>query len=188
MIESDKLGAEIAAITHGHPLGYIPAAVLTHIVHAAVYRDREDADTLKSIVLDAMNTVSDIFAGNEYLPELRMLIDKAVGLSENSSSDIENIEVLGEGWVAEETLAIAVYCSLRYCGDFSKGIIAAVNHGGDSDSTGVVTGNILGAWLGYNGIEEKWKRNLELKRTILEITDDLCDSCCIDDTEWMRRY
>jgi len=27
-------------------------------------------------------------------------------------------------------------------------IIAAVNHGDDSDSTGAVTRNILGAWLG----------------------------------------
>lgn len=184
--EPDKLGAEIAAITHGHPLGYIPAAALAHIVHAAAYRDGEC--TLKGIVLDAMNAVSDMFAGNEYLPELGALIDKAVSLSENSRSDIENIGTLGEGWVAEETLAIAVYCSLRYCGDFSKGIIAAVNHSGDSDSTGAVTGNILGAWLGCDKMEEKWKYNLELKRTILEIADDLCGSCCGEDTEWMRKY
>ncbi|MCD7715852.1 MAG: ADP-ribosylglycohydrolase family protein [Lachnospiraceae bacterium] len=70
-----------------------------------------------------------------------------------------NIRQLGEGG-AEETLAIAVYCSLRYENDFSKGVIAAVNHNGDSDSTDAVTGNILGAWLGYDVIEEKWKRNM----------------------------
>lgn len=188
LIEPDILGAEVAAITHGHPLGYIPAAVLAHITHTAAYRNDESADTLKNIVLDAMNAVSDIFAGDTYLRELRDLIDKAVSLSENSRSDIENIRTLGEGWVAEETLAIAVYCSLRYCRNFSNGIIAAVNHDGDSDSTGAVTGNILGAWLGYNKIEEKWKRNLELKRTILEIADDLCDGCCIEDAEWRRKY
>ena len=187
-MESAKLGAETAAITHGHPLGYIPAAVLAYIVHAAVYRDETCVVTLKSIVLDAMNVMSDIFAEAVYLPELRALIDKAVSLSENSRSDIENIQALGEGWIAEETLAIAVYCSLRYCTDFSKGIIAAVNHSGDSDSTGAVTGNILGAWLGYDLIEEKWKRNLELKRTILEIADDLYDGCRVDDEVWMRKY
>ena len=55
--------------------------------------------------------------------------------------------------MAEETLAIAIYCSLKYQNDFSKGIIAAVNHSGDSDSTGAVTGNILGALLGFDAIE-----------------------------------
>ncbi|MGM9936948.1 MAG: ADP-ribosylglycohydrolase family protein [Candidatus Ornithomonoglobus sp.] len=187
-MESAKLGAEIAAITHGHPLGYIPAAVLAYTVHAAAYRDEASVVTLKSIVLDAVNVVSGIFAEAVYLPKLRELIDKAVSLSENSRTDIENIQTLGEGWIAEETLAIAVYCSLRYCGDFSNGIIAAVNHSGDSDSTGAVTGNILGAWLGYNKIEEKWKRNLELKRTLLEIADDLCDGCCTEDEKWIRKY
>lgn len=69
-------------------------------------------------------------------------------------------------------LAIAIYCSLRYKDDFSSGIIAAVNHDGDSDSTGAITGNILGALVGYDAIEEKWKQNLELADIILEMADD----------------
>ena len=47
----------------------------------------------------------------------------------------------GEGWVAEETLGIAIYCALRHQDDFSAGVIAAVNHKGDSDSTGAVAAN-----------------------------------------------
>ena len=66
-----------------------------------------------------------------------------------------------------------MYCSLRYQNDFSKGIIAAVNHNGDSDSTGAVTGNILGALYGYDAIENKWKDNLELIDVIMKVSDDL---------------
>ena len=66
--------------------------------------------------------------------------------------DLDNIHELGEGWVAEETLGISLYCALRHQDDFSAGVIAAVNHSGDSDSTGAVTGNILGALLGYAAI------------------------------------
>ena len=58
--------------------------------------------------------------------------------------------------------------------DSSVGIIASVNHNGDSDSTGAVTENILGAIAGYEAIEEKWKQNLELSDVILKIADDLC--------------
>ena len=68
-----------------------------------------------------------------------------MALADRGGGDRENIRALGEGWVAEETLGIAIYCALRYEKNFSGGIIAAVNHDGDSDSTGAVTGNILGA-------------------------------------------
>lgn len=67
-------------------------------------------------------------------------------------------------------------------------------HKGDSDSTGAVTGNILGAQLGYNVIDEKWKKNLELHDVILEMADDLCHGCQMDeysyyeDPDWTRKY
>ena len=114
-----------------------------------------------------------IFEEDPHLPKLVEVIDRAVELSENNLSDLDNIHQLGEGWVAEETLGISLYCALRHQDDFSAGIIAAVNHNGDSDSTGAVTGNILGALLGYAAIDEKWKKNLELADVILEMADDL---------------
>ncbi|MBR3024535.1 MAG: ADP-ribosylglycohydrolase family protein [Oscillospiraceae bacterium] len=45
---------------------------------------------------------------------------------------------------------------------------------GDSDSTGAVCGNILGAYLGYDAIPQKYKDNLELHDLILQLSDDLC--------------
>lgn len=192
--ELDMEGAKIAALTHGHPLGYIPAAVLTHIINVGVYGGCTIGNTLEDAVREALQVASELFEEERYLNKLNKLIDKAISFSKNNVKDSENIRKLGEGWVAEETLAIAVYCSLRYCSDFSKGIIAAVNHSGDSDSTGAVTGNILGAWLGYEAIEDKWKHNLELKEIILEMADDLCHGCqlseysCYTDPVWESKY
>ena len=104
----------------------------------------------------------------------RFLYSFAIELSENKEDDLDNIHKLGEGWVAEKTMGISLYCALKYQNDFSAGVIASVNHNGDSDSTGAVTGNILGAWIGYEAIENKWKDNLELLDVILELADDLC--------------
>ena len=53
-------------------------------------------------------------------------------------------------------------------------MIAAVNHDGDSDSTGAVCGNILGAALGMVEIPDKFIENLELKKVIIKMADDLC--------------
>lgn len=195
-----KLGAKAAAVTHGHPLGYLPAAALVYIINRVVYgtskyRNMDDglAD-LYGIVLESCYELQRIFGNSAYLENMTELIRKAVDLSGNDKDDLENIHELGEGWVAEEALAIAVYCSLRYRNDFSKAIIAAVNHKGDSDSTGAITGNIMGAMIGYEKIPEKWKRNLELRNTILTLADDLCDDCQMNeyssytDRAWIEKY
>ena len=70
-------------------------------------------------------------------------------------------------------MGISLYCALRYQDDFSAGIIASVNHRGDSDSTGAVTGNILGAAIGYEAIPRFFLDDLELHDVILHMVDDL---------------
>ena len=170
------------------------AAVLVHVINRIVFPPEGKAMSLKQIVLEARDTVSAIFEGEPHLRELVDIIDRAVMLSENDADDLDNIHQLGEGWVAEETLGISLYCALRHQDDFSTGVIAAVNHSGDSDSTGAVTGNILGALLGYNAIADQWKHNLELSDVILEMADDLCHGCQMseyshyDDPEWASKY
>ena len=188
----DWEAAQIAAITHGHSLGYMPAAVVSHIITRILTSDSQV--NLKEIVLDAREAMKEIFAGDENLDKLVRIIDLAVSLSENYRDDLKNIHALGEGWVAEETLGISLYCALKYQEDFSAGIIASVNHKGDSDSTGAVTGNILGALVGYEAIEEKWKQDLELSDVILEMADDLYQGCLMaargydSDPVWMTKY
>lgn len=189
----DMTGAKMSAITHGHSLGYMPSAVLTHILNRIVYPNN-DRLSLCEIILEACDTVKNLFKDDVHVDELITIIYKAIDLSKNESDDLENIKQLGEGWVAEETLAIAIYCSLKYQNDFSKGIIAAVNHSGDSDSTGAVTGNILGALVGYSNIEDKWKNNLEIRDVIAEMSEDLCYGCHMSeysdyyDKDWARKY
>ena len=189
----DLEGAQLAAITHGHSLGYLPAAVLTHIVHRLAFQENGKMP-LKDIVTEAIETSEKVFAGDKHLEAHSALIRLAVELSENGEGDLANIHRLGEGWVADEALAIALYCALRYQDDFSAGLIASVNHHGDSDSTGAIAGNILGALHGWEAMDEKWKTNLELVDEILEISDDLFRLCRVNehrpfrDPDWIGKY
>lgn len=181
--------AQVAAFTHGHPLGYMSASVLAQLIHGIV----RDCLDLKGALNGALDEVVSLFAGNRYLGELLQIVSRAVELTGNDRPDRDNIRELGEGWVAEEALAISLYCALRHVDSFSDGIIAAVNHGGDSDSTGAITGNILGALVGYGAISGKWKRNLELAEVIREISDDLDHGCVLIDDyscgeEWEEKY
>ncbi|MBR6707007.1 MAG: ADP-ribosylglycohydrolase family protein [Clostridia bacterium] len=191
----DKDGAEIAAITHGHPLGWLPAAVMTHMIGVGVYGDGRKS--IRAAADEAWETVRNIYGGgvSDYnLDAMEKLIVKAEKLSAAEGNDVDQIRSIGEGWTGDEALAIALYCCLRYPDDFTRAITAAVNHSGDSDSTGAVAGNILGAFIGEEAIGEKWKADLEMLPVIMEMADDLCYGCVMVegedymDEDWVRKY
>jgi ADP-ribosylglycohydrolase len=54
-------------------------------------------------------------------------------------------------------------------------LILAVNHDGDSDSTGAICGNILGASYGLEAIPEEWANQVELKELIADTASRLYD-------------
>ena len=87
-----------------------------------------------------------------------------------------------------------VYCALKYSGNIDKTLIAAVNHNGDSESTGAITGNIIGAQVGLSGIPAKYTEKLELRDLIIEVADDLWHDCRISeygserDPVWEQKY
>lgn len=92
-------------------------------------------------------------------------------------------------------MAIAVFCAVRYQNDFAKAIRTAVNHKGDSDSTGAICGNILGAWLGREAVESSFDISyLELANVVIELADDLYRSVEPglpkpgEDAEWDKKY
>lgn len=159
-----RIACECAALTHGHPSGYLSAGVLAHIIACII----EGLD-IEEAVKDALK-VLETYDGNE---ECSIAIRKAVELVNGSEEPDTAIKLLGEGWVGEEAIAISIYCALKYKGNFKKALCAAVNHDGDSDTTGAITGNILGAYLGIDGIPGEWIAKVELADVIMQIADDL---------------
>lgn len=186
--------ANAAALTHGHPLGYIPAAALGMMVNRAAFGGCSYGDGLYGILREANERLRHMFGDEPEVAAMEALLEQAVQLSRNHASDTENIPLLGEGWVAEEALAIAVYCCLRHPDDLDAALLAAVNHSGDSDSTGAIAGNLLGAWLGVEAIHPRWLDDLELLDVLEETALDLCDHCRIDRTHgylpqrWLEKY
>ncbi len=145
-----------------------------------------DGVTVQEAVDDSINAIKRLYPESEYLNDLLTLIEKAITLSKEKWDDLDAIHQLGQGWVAEETLAISIFCALKYTHDFEKAMIAAVNHGGDSDSTGSVTGNIVGAYLGIEGIPQRFIDRLEMRSIIEEIADDLFYDCKLSEYNFYR--
>lgn len=209
VFEMDEAGAEVAAVTHKHPLAFLPAAMLTHLIFRVLSMEEAEVKaSITNIALETIEALGYIYKG-EYEEHKRILTNltlTALSLAANDKSDADNIRLLGEGWTGEEAWAIALYCAVRHIDSIEDALIAAVNHDGDSDSTGAICGNIMGAIYGYEAIKRMnlfcpqghdFEQTLELSNIILALADDLYTSCIIDeyspiDTpekhQWYMRY
>ena len=163
--------AQMAAVTHGNPLGWLPAAALALMVRGMAFTDLP----LRRLAQRAMDTLRSEFGAFPQTEELCTLLSRALELAGQGGRDLANIHALGEGWVGDEALAIALYCAVRHEANLSACLIAAVNHRGDSDSTGAVAGNLLGARVGFAAMDDRWKKDLELLPQILELADRLSE-------------
>jgi ADP-ribosylglycohydrolase len=158
-----RTGCELAAITHGHPTGWLAAGYLAQLV--------AELAAGKDLPYAARAALGALEAGNESA-ETRLAAVSALELAEEGGLSPEKVESHGGGWVAEEALAIGLYCAL-VARDFEHGVLLAVNHGGDSDSTGAIAGNLLGLVHGEKGIPRRWLERLELREVIERVADDL---------------
>ena len=202
-----QAGAHIAKVTHLHPLGYLPAALMTLLISRIVPLAPEEVkDSITNIVKDGigiMMKMEDPIEDKEFLKKLTLT---AVQLAQSDINDADAIQQLGEGWTADEAWAISLYCAIRHIDNMQEAIIAAVNHDGDSDSTGAITGNIMGAIYGYESIKKErmfcpedkdFENTIELANIILALADDLYTGCIISEydsietlekKQWYARY
>ena len=161
------MGADFAAITHGHPSGYLAAGAFATMT-AELFAGHSLADAVDAARAELQATPG----GDETL----RAIDTAVALATSGTAPTpEAVASLGEGWVAEEALAIGVYCAL-VAPDLRAGLLLAVNHGGDSDSTGSIAGNLLGAMRGVGALPIDWLDALELADVIEQVGEDLASA------------
>ncbi|MEU6552031.1 ADP-ribosylglycohydrolase family protein [Streptomyces sp. NPDC046915] len=161
------LAARCAQMTHGHPTGYYAAGALAAIVSHIVAGDSVEGAVLRTLRLLARHP------GHE---ETTAALTRALDLAADGDGTPEKVERLGAGWIAEEALAIGVYSALA-APRVEDALLLAVNHSGDSDSTGSVCGNILGARYGDHGLPHAWVEQVEGRDRIAALADGLAAEC-----------
>jgi ADP-ribosylglycohydrolase len=111
---------------------------------------------------------------NEYPGSERIqgLVDRALDLAESNPGDSTALMSLGGAWAGDEALALSVYAALSFPDDLEAAMIFAVNHTGDSDSTGAIVGNLLGAIHGPNAIPARWTDEVELREVVETMAAD----------------
>ena len=158
-----EMGKELSWLTHGHPSGYIAGGAL-----AAIIWGLARGNTLNKAIDDALELVeTDLDSA-----ECSKAIIRARALVTTNIAPKDAVKQLGEGWVAEEALAISLYAALKMP-NIMDAISLAVSHGGDSDSTGSITGNLVGLLHGAAGFPNHLLVDLELREVITHVAEDL---------------
>ena len=181
--DGDKLycnmcAAEAARITHKHPLGFIPSAILNDILMQILEDSgrRRIEEYVEEALLRLHEIVSQEDEGKKYgelwpdeIRKQKRLLKKALDLAATDIEDYYAIESIGGGWTGHEALAIAIYSAAKHRDSFEDAVVSCVNHSGDSDSTGAICGNIMGCLLGRNAIPAYYTEKLELLGVIEEM-------------------
>jgi len=135
--------------THGHLTGDAACIGAAYLVKLAL--DGVKPEEMIPALLNFTSGISDEF-------------DKAI-LKVNECIDWkdeeEALKSLGEGWIGEEAVALALYCFLKYPDDYKKAVLRGANTDGDSDSIACIAGSISGAFLGIKAIPQEWVKNIE---------------------------
>lgn len=187
LAKTARMACDAARMTHKHPLGWISAGEFAVVIQSLLELGEESY----KVCLEDPNNLGDMLAScslavmaylktdvdDSKIKDLYMDfadgVSNALHLAGTDIKEADAIRQIGEGWTGEEAYYIAIYAMFKHLRNPEQAIIAAVNHSGDSDSTGAVTGNLVGALHGYDALPDHFKRNLELHDVILKMADDL---------------
>ncbi|TCJ99703.1 ADP-ribosylglycohydrolase family protein [Nocardia alba] len=195
-----ELGCDAAALTHGHPSGWLPAGTLS----ALVYQLTRGAD-----MATALSRARAELANYPEHEETSAALNAAHRLAarierERRYPTAEDVESLGQGWIGPEALSIAVFATLAAAGlggshhDIVRtGLLLSVNHSGDSDATGSIAGSLLGARYGHPALPRTWARSVDARPILELLADGYCtefglappsDSFGVPPSDWWNRY
>lgn len=130
--------AEAARITHKHPLGFFPSAVLNRILMCIMTGLVNDGKQLAAVVEGSITALSGIKSETDggktygelwprHVAKQQDIVKKAIELAHSDTPDVAAIESIGGGWTGHEALAIAIYSALKHSHSFEDAVAGAVS-------------------------------------------------------------
>ncbi len=92
---------------------------------------------------------------------------KVIDIQQQRYQDKEIDEIHGTGYVID-SLEASLWC-FNQSHSFSEAVLLAANLGDDADTTAAITGQIAGAYYGFDNIPKHWVKKLSMKQDIIEL-------------------
>ena len=155
-----EVASAVSLITHGHPCA-TAGSVATAARMSMALNGMEPRERVESL-WDLVSSISSEFVS---------VVRRVPGLLDQEP-DRARVE-LGEGWVAEEAVAPALYCFLRKPDGFSSTVLTGANSEGDSDSIACLAGAISGAYNGRETLPARWRQQVEDAPDVRAVAEEL---------------
>ncbi|TBL29203.1 ADP-ribosylglycohydrolase family protein [Verrucosispora sp. SN26_14.1] len=167
-----------AGLTHGHPTGLaaseltayavwllVDGAALAELPGRLTVRAHEQREVYRGDWLGDLWQRPGVRTPQEFIARgwdecLRVLarLDAALAGPDDGG---DPCRWTGEGWVAEEALATALYCAVRHADDPVGALTRGARTAGDSDSIAALAGAFVGAAVGAAAWPADWAGRIE---------------------------
>lgn len=188
--ERFKFISEVSSITHRHPRSVLGCILLIEYARNLQYDN--PLKSLQGLSRNMKNELNNYPELKQQMVHYKRLFD---GLPPSDyealvKSDQEKFKLLdhtdatmpliasakvddikSSGYVVD-TLEASIWCLIN-SNSYEEAVLMAVNLGGDTDTTGAVTGALAGIYYGYDAIPKKWIDQLARKDDIVALADRL---------------
>lgn len=136
-----------SALTHAHPRSISACMVYNHIIRVLLNDDAcPQSNDIVWAIIDALK---------DDAPKHKLVEKELFDSILPKLKDHITFDHLKSGGYVIDTLTASLWCAW-HCDSFEQAVLQAVNLGEDTDTTGCVTGGLVGAYYGYDAIPEKW--------------------------------
>lgn len=94
MIVKVAVASEVAALTHGHELGWFSSGMTAYIMNHVAYAKVTGEEATRS----SIRFVKEHYSDRKHSKKLISIVKCVLLLVKTISEDVENIRSLGEGW------------------------------------------------------------------------------------------
>jgi ADP-ribosylglycohydrolase len=149
--------------THGHPTADAASIGAAYLVKLAL-----DGIETKDMIPQLLKFTSGI---SSEFDQAILKINTCIKWDEEEQA----LDYLGEGWVGEEAVTLALYCFMKYPDNYKRTVTRAANTNGDSDSIACIAGSISGAYLGIDAIPAEWVCKIEKAQYLTNLSVRLAE-------------
>lgn len=141
---------EVSSITHAHL-----RSVLSCFIYNEYCIELLKGKTPENAYAKMQKTVNDFISKKEFNPSEIKLFDRIL---KQNIYELKKAEVNSMGYVLD-SLESSFWCFLT-TDNYKDAVLKAVNLGGDTDTTGAITGAIAGLHYGFDAIPKTWVERL----------------------------
>jgi len=154
-----------AKVTHSHPMGIDGACLMSYAIGKLVNLNPKEKFPLKDFIIGLVK-----FSKSNDLRKKLLQVMELIAAKKSAKEAAKELKLSQR---VDETIPFAIFSFLKNKDSYKKSLFCSVLNGGDQDTLGAITGNLSGAYLGFDSIPKDWSSRVENSEYIKSISKQL---------------